>query len=1275
MQRDQFRLRRQLRRLKESDNSRKEAFLARLDESVQRRSQRAADLPTANLDTELPIFERKDEICDAIRSNQVVVISGETGSGKSTQLPLMALEMGFGVGGLIGHTQPRRIAARGVASRIASEMDSPLGSQIGFKIRFADKTGDKTFIKLMTDGILLAETQSDRFLDNYELIIVDEAHERSLNIDFLLGYLKKILTKRRDLRLVITSATIDTEKFAKHFTTDPENPVPVINVQGRTYPVDIQYQPPSENEGSIDIDDSVLDACQQLAASEDGDILVFLPTENDIRTLSKKLRGANFRGRTTEILPLYARLSTEQQNRIFQPHKNRHIILATNVAESSITVPGIRAVVDTGTARISRYAPRSKVQRLPIESISQASANQRSGRCGRIGPGTCIRLYSKEDFDGRAEFTTPEIRRTNLASVILQTLALKLGDISEFPFIDPPGAESIRDGYKTLFELGAIDDHRRLTELGRKLARLPVDPRIGRMVFAGDEEGCLADILIIAAALEIQDPRVRPAEKKQAADQQHEKFAHDKSDFMALLNIWDFFENLKADLSRSRLKKACQQNFLSYPLMRQWQDIHRQLKSMAAQSKLKWGHRKNDFGAIHRSLLAGLLSGVAMLGDRFEYTGSGGIKFHLWPGSGVFESKPKWIIAGEVVETTRRYGRNVGKIAPEWIEPIAGHLIKKSHTDPRWSRKQQCVMANERVTLFGLPVIANRRVTYSKINPEHARDLFIREGLVPEGEFSGGLDFFQHNLTLLETIKNEAAKTRNRELVIDDYRLMRFYEDRLPEKAVDLASLRRLIKKYPKFSERLKMTRADLLDEPETGTTELFPDNVQIGSMEVPVNYAFSPGSSEDGATVILPVEGVGQIDEAQAGWLIPGLLHSRVVALIRSLPKSLRRQLVPAPETATLVAERINFGSGSFLEAVAKQLSLIAEEPITPASFQAEQIDQFLNVNIRVVDADGEVVAEGRSIADIRNQLGPEHTTNVVQVEDKTWNQDGLTEWNWGELQKEVTIRRGATDLSAFPAIVDQDDSVGLRLFDSRAAADETTRQGLVRLLKIKHRKSLRSQVNWLPDFDQHAVHLSRLIPSKDLKKQLGDLITRVAFVDRNKIPRDEASFEALNSNSVERISIATQCIAKWLPKWTKATHGAFLNLEQMSSKFSSAKGDIRTQIAQLTLEGFLSTTPWPWLEHYPRYFNSIAARIEKLPSTPPQQDQSSRAEIDHWWKIYEGLKEKHALQGIVDPELTHLRWMIEEYRVSLYAQQLGTSITVSAKRLEKQLKKVRQV
>ncbi|QEG20806.1 ATP-dependent RNA helicase HrpB [Mariniblastus fucicola] len=1281
---DEHWLRSNFRRLKnqpESGNAgdlaKLENFLKRFAASKERFSKRESLLPKPQLDETLPIAARSEEITEAILNHQVVVISGETGSGKSTQLPLIALQAGLGIRGMIGHTQPRRIAARGVAARLASQIGTPLGKDVGFKIRFDDKTGNDTFIKLMTDGILLAETQSDRFLNQYEMIIIDEAHERSLNIDFLLGGLKRILATRKDLKLIITSATINTQRFADHFTVDKDKPVPIINVEGRTYPVEIRYQPPTSPDGGdsqIEVSDHVAQTCRELVREEDGDILVFLPTEAEIRTVSRKLKAV-LGGSRIEVLPLYARLSTGQQNEIFQPKSARRIVLATNVAESSITVPRISCVVDTGTARISHYAAKSKVQRLPIEPVSQASANQRSGRCGRIGPGVAVRLYAEDDYESRQKFTTPEIRRTNLASVILQTLHLRLGDIEEFPFIDPPRVENVRDGFKTLFEVGAVDEKKHLTREGRKLARLPVDPRIGKMIFSADREGCLAEVLVIASALEIQSPKLRPVERKQAADQAHEQFANEKSDFLGLLNIWDWYHERKEDLSKSKLKKACEQNFISFSLMRQWQEIYRQLKSMVGREGLKIRDRKNDYNAIHRSLMCGLLSGVAMLGDKHEFTGSGGIKFHLWPGSDVFGTKPKWIIAAEIVETTKRYGRTVASISPDWIERLAPHLIKKRHTDARWSKKKQSVMVSEHVSLFGLPIVAGRAVHYGPIDAAAARTIFIDRGLCGD-EFEGTPDFYIHNQWLVEELEKEAAKTRDRDLVIDPFVTPAFYEQHLPEDVFDNRSLLQKLKSDPSLDQKLRMTKSDLLPGADLGNSqELFPNEVQIGSMEIPIEYKFSPGDKNDGATIRLPVEGIGQLDDVQTGWLIPGLMKSRVIELIRSLPKATRRMVVPAPETADTVVAEIEFGKGKFTEAVARELSKVAGQPISPSEFKLEKLSPHLKVNVEVVDEQGEVVAEGRSVAELRQQLGAEHSSSIVEVEDETWTQDGLKEWTWGDLPVEVPIQRGATRLTAFPAIIDQQDSVGLRLTDSKESAESKTRGGLIRLFRMLNRKAVKSQVNWLPEFDHHALLLSRFVPTKSLRDELGDLIVRIAFVEREKIPRTESDFQALSAESVERISIATQAVAKWLPKFSAAAHATDLALGNIPASRGTTKHDIKNQLSSLTTESFLGTTAWMWLKEYPRYFEGIARRIEKITSFPAEKDRELADEIEHFWTRYIELKEQHEAIGIVDPELIQFRWMIEEYRVSLFAQNLGTVIKVSSKRLDKQLDKVRRV
>ena len=1278
--RDQYRLSQRLQRLKKTspaaaDYAEQLASLThRLTQSTHARQQRAAQLPQPCVDTELPIFARQQEISDALRDHQVVLVSGATGSGKSTQLPLIALQAGFGTGGLIGHTQPRRIAARSVASRIAEQIGSPLGTDVGFKIRFADQTSERTYVKLMTDGILLAETQTDRFLEQYELIIVDEAHERSLNIDFLLGYLKRILPQRKHLRLVITSATIDTHRFAEHFST-PASQVPVIDVEGRSYPVDIQYHPPPiplDDQSPIDLEDHVIDTIRSLAATDDGDMLVFLPTENDIRSVHKRLRSMQLPRRPSEILPLYARLSTAQQSEIFSPSSQRRIVLATNVAESSLTVPRIRFVIDTGTARISHYSPRSKVQRLPIQAISRASADQRAGRCGRVGPGVCVRLYSSEDFAARPQFTTPEIRRTNLASVILQTLSMKLGNIDEFPFLDPPRPESIRDGFKTLFELNAVDSHRRLTNSGKQLSRLPVDPRIGRMLFAADQENCLTEILIIASGLEIQDPRVRPAEKKKSADAAHEKFVHDKSDFLTLLNVWDFFHQLKSELSKSKLRLACEKNFLSYSLLIQWQDIHRQLGAMVGEQGLKPHQRQNDYGAIHRSLLAGLLSGIALLGDRHEYSGAGGIQFHLWPGSGIFESKPQWIVAAEVVETSRRYGRTVAKIAPEWIEPLAQHLVKSRYSDPHWSKKQQSVQASEHVSLWGLPIINGRMVNYGRIDSTVARQIFIQEGLAHDG-LVDNFDFLAHNRWVIEQIGNEASKTRRRDLIIDSHTIETFYLEHLPADIYDKVSLAQALKKSAELDTQLRMTRADLLPQPAiVDAASMFPDQVKIGSMNIPMQYRFAPGAVNDGATVRLPLAGIGQLDDVQSGWLVPGLIESRILALIRSLPKGLRRNLVPAPETAARVAAEIEFGRGNFMEAVSRHLTRIGGEPIVASNFDNSKIDEHLQINLQVVDESGTVIAQGRSVSQIRNQLGSVHVSNIVEVEDQTWQRDSLHEWCWGELPLKVSITRGGTQLDAFPAIVDQTECLGLRLTDSRAAAERQTRAGLVRLFQLLNRKSIKSQISWLPDLDRHSIAISRCVPVAKIKPQLGDLIARVAFVEREKIPRLESEFMALQSRAIERIGIATQDVAKWLPKLATSLHQVQLAVDELPSRFSSPQEDLRKQLELLMAGDFLVRTPWNWLQQFPRFLDAMKYRMDKCTSTDPTKDRESTELVDMYWKRYEQAADYQSKQAIVDPELDQFRWMIEEFRVSLFAQTLGTSLTISAARLDKQLEKI---
>ncbi len=1307
MLRDQFRLRRQQKQIKNAteDSSEFQKWHAALQKSVKLRSNRQASLPDAPLDNDLPIAQRAEEIQAALRDHQVIVVSGETGSGKSTQLPLICLQMGYGVAGFIGHTQPRRIAARGVSARIAEQLSSKLGETVGYKVRFGDQTSPQTLVKVMTDGILLAETGSDRFLEGYEVLIIDEAHERSLNIDFLLGYIKRLLPKRPNLKLIITSATIDTQKFADHFTIDLDNPVPIINVEGRTYPVDIEYRPVGfDDQGNPvdqDLETATVQAIAELAGRDRGDMLVFLPTEQAIRSVAKKLRSRSLPGdgaQRTEILPLYARLSTDQQNTIFKPGSARRVVLATNVAESSITVPRIRYVVDQGLARISRYAPRSKVQRLPIESISQASADQRAGRCGRLGPGICIRLYSEDDFNQRARFTTPEIKRTNLASVILQTKALKLGDIEEFPFIESPSLESIRDGFRTLHEIGAVDHRRDLTSLGKQLSRLPVDPRIGRMLFAGHENGCLADILVIAAGLEIQDPRVRPVERQAEADAAHQPFHHGESDFIGKLILWQWLQDRKETLSRSKFRRACAQNYLSYMLVQQWMDIHRQLKSMVREHKLHWSQREADpdYAAIHQSLLTGFLSGVALQTDRREYTGQGGIKFFLWPGSGVVKhaqeqqnqkqkkdskdennTRPKWILVAEIVETAKRYGRTIAKIDPTWIEPLAEHLVKHSYSEPHWSKKRQSAMAYEKVSLFGLPIVARRLMRYGNVDPDHSRQLLIEKGLV-EFEMKRIPPFLTHNMQVLDEIKTLAAKTRQREWVVDAYRIRNWYDHRLPESIFDGGELSGALKKDAALDERLRFTIDELMQDSDLELNqEDFPNEIKIGDMTLPVEYKFTPGTEDDGVNVRIPIEGVSQVHDNHLGWSVPGLLQPRIIALIRSLPKAIRRNLVPAPETAEQIAGRIEFGNGAFWEVMARELSKEAGERITIEMFNRDKINDSQKLNVQVCDDDGKVIAQARSLQELRAQLPQPSELQAIAVQDDTvgqeWHQDGLTDWTWDELPKKIVVQRGVADVPLFPTIVAQDDSVQLRLFDNRERSNQISRNGITTLYRIANRKPIKSQVNWLPDLDKAGLVASQFLrSSKELKPALTHLITAVAFVDGRKMIRTRTEFELRQSNAIERISVATQKIATWLQQLTQRYQDCVVRLDSLGQRYQYAKTDVQRQFQHLFVSDFLTQVPWAWLEHYPRFLQAVLSRLEKLGSGSADKDALQTDELSQWYDRFEHALEVATQLGTVDMELDHFGWLLQEYRVSLFDQKLGTSETVSPQRLEKQWRKV---
>ncbi len=1253
---------------------------ARFEETWQKssrqRKHRERQLPVRVYDERLPIFAHREKIMAALAEHPVTIICGETGSGKSTQLPKMCLDAGFGVGGMIGHTQPRRIAARSVAARIAEELRTPLGRQVGFKIRFTDTTHPDTHIKVMTDGILLAETQSDRFLDHYDAIIIDEAHERSLNIDFLLGYLKRLLVKRPALRLIITSATIDVERFARHFGTE-DAPAPVIQVSGRTYPVEVRYRPPTcDEEGNEpDIGAAIGDALEEAVREGQGDVLVFLPTERDIRDAAKVLRGRALRAaEKMEILPLYGRLSTAEQNKVFQLGEKRRIVLATNVAESSLTVPGIRFVIDTGAARVSRYSPRSKVQRLPIEPVSQASADQRKGRCGRLGPGICFRLYGEDDYLARDRYTTPEIRRTNLAAVILQMLALKLGAMDEFPFLDATRPDAVRDGTRTLFELGAIDRKNQLTDIGRRLNRLPVDPRIGRMILAANDEKCLSEVLIIASALEIQDPRERPADKEKSADERHALFAHEESDFVTYLQLWDQFHRWKQEASGNRLRKKCQENFLSFNRMREWQDVHRQLRQLVEESGFELAARRDEYDAIHRALLAGLLSNIAVRRDRFEYNGADGGRCYLWPGSVIFARRPAWVVGGELIETHRRYLRTVAKIRSSWIEPIADHLVKRTYSDPEWSRKRGTVLALEKVTLFGLTLVAGRRVPYGPVDPDTTRHLFIEHALV-QGDFDCRAPFFLHNRRLVENLRALGARARLSQYMISDRVQYEFYSDRLPPDVYDSASLHRWLHNAPHDQiGRVRMHRGDLLPaDQDTADLDRFPQTLDHGDLSLDLEYRFDPGEDDDGLSITIPREALGQLQPAHLEWMVPGLLEEKLVALIRSLPKSLRRNLLPAPDTAQRAAAMLPFGEGNFLDAVSRVLTSLAGESVLPSMFSLEKLPHHLRMNIRVLDENGAVTGRGRDLAALRAQFHVAVADEPGIIRDTTWQREGLTRWDFGELPERIELQRGDFRLVGFPAIVDCGRHVALRLLDHRLSAARATRGGLRRLFSIAEARELQSQVHWLPRISEMELFAASLRPKCDIRQEFSDLLAQRAYVDSGPIPRNQDEFEARRLAGDRELPVAVQDLATLLPPLMEQYHGAILELEQAETWLPVAPyKDMRRQLADLTREHFLVETPWKWLQQFPRFFRAIRARIEKLRTGGVYRDAAGLAELEPHLARYRDRADSFAGQGIVDEELEEYRWMLEEFRISLFAQQVGTMIKISSPRLDKQWAKI---
>jgi ATP-dependent helicase HrpA len=1238
--------------------------------ALMRQHNRSQNKPQPEYPPDLPVAARREEIQKAIQEHQVVIVCGETGSGKTTQLPKICLDAGRGIAGLIGHTQPRRIAARSLAARIAEELHSQVGGSVGYKVRFTDQVGPDTYIKIMTDGILLAETQHDPDLLAYDTLIIDEAHERSLNIDFLLGYIKRLLLRRPELKVIITSATIDPLRFSKHFSD-----APVIEVSGRTWPVEIRYRPlrgENEDDRETGRKQALLDAVDELGGGGPDDILIFFSGERDIREAADWLRKRQLP--QTEIMPLYGRLSAAQQARVFQSHSGRRIVLATNVAETSITVPGVRSVIDTGLARIGRYSYRTKVQRLPIEPVSQASANQRAGRCGRVGPGVCIRLYSEEDYRQRPEFTEPEILRTGLASVILQMLSLKLGDIEEFPFIEPPDGRYIRDGFKLLHELGAVNDNNEITDIGRKLARLPVDVRFGRMLLEAHREKALREVLIIVAALSIQDPRERPFEQQQAADEKHAAFADKHSDFIAYLKLWNFYREQAG--SNSQLRRLCQTYFLSYVRMQEWRDVHRQLAGLVAEMDMAQSHAalaaevalEHMYPNIHRALLSGLLGNIAIKGEEHEYTGARDLKLYIFPGSYVFKSKPKWIMAAELVETAKRYARTVARIETEWVEPLAAHLVKRSYSDPHWDAAHGRVMALEQVSLYGLILVAQRRMNYARVNPAHARELFIRGALVREE--CSLLEFFAHNRKARGEVLELEAKSRRQDVLVDEDTLYGFFDPLVPAEIHDIDGFKAWYKRLPEIERHKFLLDKDWLMQHEASgvTKSNFPDTLELNGLKLPLGYHFEPGHEDDGVTVRIPLAGLNQIDPTPFEWLIPGLLVEKITLLIKSLPKPLRRNFVPAPDFAKACAEALTSGKGSasepLLPALSGQLQRMNGAPVPPDAWHPEELPLHLKMNFHIIHPDGKIIGRGRDLEALKATIGKTATASFEGLPVSQYERDDVQDWDFGELPEFVEIRHKGLKLRGYPALVHANGRIDLKILDNPEQAVAAHRDGVLQLFCKLHAKSLRYLERNLPDIERLCLQYAPIGDTEELKRDMVQLIVDTALFGKSDNIRAQSEFRPEAEWADKQLVPIANRIAGQLAQILQSWRSLQQRLQgEVPPQWLPALREIREQLAHLVYPGFIKSTTPQQLDQLPRYLKAVILRLEKLEQNPAR-DRQLATEITPLWEQCKMLLQDGKRAN--SPAFRRYRWLLEEFRVSLFAQALGTSEPVSAKRLQ---------
>jgi ATP-dependent helicase HrpA len=1287
---DEHRLRRRLDGLRKTRDPQarerqRDRIAADVAAAEARIARRRAAVPVIGYPEELPVSQSRDEIAAALRDAQVVVVAGETGSGKTTQLPKIALELGRGIRGRIGHTQPRRIAARSVAERIAEEVGSPLGEVVGWKVRFTDQVGDGTLVKLMTDGVLLAEIAHDRLLRQYDTIILDEAHERSLNIDFLLGYLAQLLPRRPDLKLVITSATIDVERVAAHFSG-----APIIEVSGRTYPVEVRYRPvvdPDDPDADPDRDQvsAVVDAVDELRAEGPGDVLVFLAGEREIRDTADALAERGLPD--TEIVPLYSRLSAADQHKVFAPHTGRRIVLATNVAETSLTVPGIRYVIDPGTARISRYSHRTKVQRLPIEPVSQASARQRSGRCGRLGPGIAIRLYTQADFEARPEFTDPEILRTNLASVLLQMAALDLGDIADFPFVDPPDRRAVADGIALLEELHALDEHGKLTETGRALAALPLDPRMARMVVEADRRGVLDEVLVIAAGLTIQDPRERPTEHQQAADQMHARFADENSDFLALLNLWRYLGEQQEALSGNQFRRSVKREFLHYLRIREWQDLHGQLRGTARRLGMTVGEpaAEPDEQGITAALLAGLLSHVGLQLEPArtrdgkpgrpgrEYLGTRSTRFVLAPGTPLAKKPPRWVVAAELVETSRLFARTVARIDPETVEKLADHLVKRQYSEPRWDAKRGSVVATERVTLYGLPLVVGRRVQYGSIDPVVSRELFIRHALV-EGEWTTHHRFWADNQRAVEQVAALEERARRRDIRVDEETVFELYDERIPADVVSTRHFDRWWKAARRAQPDLLTFTPEMLTNAATAgqvRAEDYPDEVHLSQgLTLPLSYAFAPGTAEDGVTVDVPLAVLDGVASATSGeslaFTVPGLREELVTALLRTLPKQLRRGLVPIPDRVREVLPHIDPGE-PLLPALERELRRATAVTIPPDAWAPDQVPDHLRATFRVLDDQHRPLATGKDLAALKLQVAPKARASLARAASDV-ERTGLTSWEFGTLPRTVEVQRGAHVVTAYPALVDEGETVGVRVVPTEAEATRLSWRGARRLLVLATGSPARQVVKTLSPRTRLALQFN---PDGEIPDLVADCVDAAAdelIAAAGGPPRDEAAFTALVQTArAELPRLTADTVRRVEDVLTQAREVAVaIGAAPARRVPDAAIADLRRQMGGLLHRGFVATTGRRRLPDVVRYLRAMAHRLEKLPANAARDELWMR-QVAAVAAEYEQLRARVPGTGAPDDPVTRIRWMVEELRVGLFAQVIGTPRPVSEQRVYK--------